>query len=169
VAEVAEAVTNQLTKDVNQRIALITAALAAAIASAHAGTKELPNCDADNVEATLRRVSTARIDEVLQITDVRSKDPTEVRLCRAESAELGDKGRPISMGTNGALIRPDRLLISDIAECKFLKTVAIYRIGVHRLKFECKSQYETWPYEIFISPFGRNQISIEEIKKKTDK
>src|SRR5262245_5587095 len=52
-------------------------------------------------------------------------------------------------------LRPDRLLISDMAECKFLEIVSVTRRGTHRLKFWCKSQYETWTYIMLISALGR--------------
>jgi hypothetical protein len=63
---------------------LTVAALAATLATpAYAGSKEMFNCDEEHVEKTLRRVA-PYITEVLEITDARSKDPTEVRLCKAE-------------------------------------------------------------------------------------
>jgi hypothetical protein len=65
------------------------------------------------------------------------------------------------------VLRSDRLLISDVIECKFLEIVSITRHGTHRLKFWCKSNQlkdETWLYEIWISAPGRNKLGIQDVK-----
>jgi hypothetical protein len=48
-----------------------------------AGTREMYDCDATHVEATLRRVAPLVVT-ILNTTNVRSADTTEVRLCRSE-------------------------------------------------------------------------------------
>jgi hypothetical protein len=61
------------------------------------------------------------------------------------------------------ILQPDRLLVSDAFECKFLEIVSITRHGTHRLKFWCKSKYETWMYEIWISVPERNKLAVQEV------
>jgi hypothetical protein len=62
-------------------------------------------------------------------------------------------------------IRPDRMLISDTADCKFLETTSVTRHGTHRLKFWCKSPYETWIFDAWFSMPGRNRIVVENIEE----
>jgi len=64
------------------------------------------------------------------------------------------------------IIHPDRMLISDIADCKFLETTSVTRHGTHRLKFWCKSPYETWIFDAWFSVPGRNRIVVEMIEEE---
>jgi hypothetical protein len=66
------------------------------------------------------------------------------------------------------VLRSDRLLFTDVIECKFLEIVSIPRHGTHRLKFWCKNNQfkdRTWIYEIWISAPSRNQLAIQEVKE----
>jgi hypothetical protein len=66
---------------------LASLALVAAMLPAHAGTRTMFDCDEASVEETFRRVTgqgDVTISNILKIENVRSPDPTEVRLCRAE-------------------------------------------------------------------------------------
>ena len=63
-------------------------------------------------------------------------------------------------------IGPDRLRVSDVADCKFLEITSVTRHGTHRLKFWCKQQPygESWIYDIWVSVPGRNRIAIQKIE-----
>jgi hypothetical protein len=63
-------------------------------------------------------------------------------------------------------IRSDRLLISDFANCKYLETTSVTRHGTHRLKFWCKSDYETWIFDAWFSVPGNNKIGIEYVSEE---
>jgi hypothetical protein len=63
------------------------------------------------------------------------------------------------------ILKSDRLSITDVIECKFLEIVSITRHGTHRLKFWCKSNYDTWLYEIWISALGQNKLAVQDVKK----
>src|SRR5262245_39487007 len=73
-----------------------TACLLALVPQAQAGSKVLPDCDDQMVEAALikyARYGYAVIETVMNTSDVRSKDPTESRFCRSEA--LTTSGRMI--------------------------------------------------------------------------
>jgi hypothetical protein len=66
------------------------------------------------------------------------------------------------------ILRPDRLLVSDVFECKFLEIISITRHGTHRLKFWCRSNQfkdETWMYEILVSAPERNKLAVQDVKQ----
>jgi hypothetical protein len=49
---------------------------------AHAGTKELPNCDSDQVQETLIRVT--RVRTIVDTRNITTSNPTESRFCKSE-------------------------------------------------------------------------------------
>src|SRR5215831_10954321 len=54
------------------------------------------------------------------------------------------------------IVHPDHMLISAMADCKFLETTSVTRHGTERLKFWCKSPYETWIFDAWSPVPGRN-------------
>jgi opacity protein-like surface antigen len=67
-------------------------------------------------------------------------------------------------------IRSDRLEISDMATCKFLETTEVnQRLGAYRLKFWCKSHYETWIYDAWFANPGHGRITVDLIEKEETK
>jgi hypothetical protein len=63
-------------------------------------------------------------------------------------------------------ISPDRMLISDIANCKFLEITSVTRHGTHRLKFWCKSQYESYVFDAWFSVPGRDRIVVQIVEEE---
>ena len=65
-----------------KRLMLTAAALSLLVTAAHAGSKELPDCDVGHVERTLKRVSNAIT--IVETRNISSDDPTELRFCKSE-------------------------------------------------------------------------------------